>query len=233
MDMRVAAGTIAVYTDVQCPWSAVVLHRLRQARRRLGAQVDVHIDLRLWSIEEAMAMPVSRRAIDAETPVVSELVPELHWQPWNDEGGAFPVSSLLANEAVHAAKLQGWSAAEQLDAALRQAFFRYGRCITLRHVVLDVASHCDRVDAGMLEKTLDDGTARGEMMAEYHRARFAVGRTPHLFFADGYDIVNPGVEVAWSGEVTGDGYPTIECEFPGVFDGLVRRAQATMQGSGR
>lgn len=225
MEMHVAAGTIAVYTDVMCPWSAVVLHRLRQARRRMGAEGRVHFDLRLWSVEEAQHVPQSRRRLDAEVPVIRELVPELRWSPWPSDD-QFPVTSLLANEAVHAAKLQGWGAAEQLDAALRQAFLREGRCISLRHVVLEVAAGCDLVDAGMLEKSLDDGAARGDMMDEFRRARHVVARTPHLCFADGYEVVNPGVTVAWSGGAEGAGYPSIDAEYPGEFTGLVRRALA-------
>ncbi len=41
-------------------------------------------------------------------------------------------------------------AAEQLDMALRLAFFRDSRCISLHHEILDIASGCDRVDTDAL-----------------------------------------------------------------------------------
>lgn len=223
-DVRVAQGTIVVYSDVACRWSTIAVHRLLQARRRLGLDEEVHLEHRLFSLEDAYRAPLSRRTYDVELAAAAAVVPELHWHAWSGDPEAFPVTSLLANEAVCAVRHQGSDAAEELDMALRQAFFRDGACISLRHVVLDVAEGCLRVDAGMLEKALDEGSARGEMMAEYHRSRLRVRRSPHLFVADGYEVVSPGLDVSW---VDGpDGYPVVEAEYPGVFDGLVRRAAA-------
>ena len=53
---------------------------------------------------------------------------------------------LPALEAVQAAKAQSWHASEQLDRALRKAFWAQGRCISMRHVILDVAKQTGAVD---------------------------------------------------------------------------------------
>ena len=55
-----------------------------------------------------------------------------------------PVSTLLANEAVYAAKYQSRRAAEQLDVALRLGFWRNRRCVT----------GCDAVDVDQLADDL-------------------------------------------------------------------------------
>jgi hypothetical protein len=65
-----------------------------------------------------------------------------------------PVSTLLANEAVYAAKYQSRRAAEQLDVALRLGFWRDSRCVT----------GCDAVDVDQLADDLESGRARGTML---------------------------------------------------------------------
>ena len=55
---------------------------------------------------------------------------------WHADVPTWPRSTALANEAVHAAKSQSLSAASK-DTALRLAFFRDSRCISLLHEVID------------------------------------------------------------------------------------------------
>jgi hypothetical protein len=77
-----------------------------------------------------------------------------------------PVSTLLANEAVYAAKYQSRRAAEQLDVALRLGFWRDSRCVT----------GCDAVDVDQLADDLHSGRARGTMLARYQSCRDDVQR---------------------------------------------------------
>ena len=220
----VRPGTVAIYTDIVCGWSTVAIHRFLQARSRLGLDEQVHLDHRLFLLEDVNAFPVPKRFLDSEIPVLGPLAPELGWQLWQGDPATWPVSSLLANEAVHAAKEQGPRAAEELDHALRVALFRDSRCITLRHVILDVAGSCEHVDAGALKEALDSGRARGPMLADYEQHRDGVQGSPHLFFADGSDEANPGITKSWAGGGEGQGYPVVERDDPTVWDELVRRA---------
>ncbi|MFC6256393.1 hypothetical protein ACFP5Z_04965, partial [Kocuria oceani] len=94
----------------------------------------------------------------APPPVVGALDPELGGKPWQDDPSTWPITSLLANEAVHAAKAQAWAAAEELDMALRLAFFRGSGPISLLHEVLGLAAGCPAVDT-------DDPTAMANLVA--------------------------------------------------------------------
>ncbi|SDO15440.1 DsbA family protein [Geodermatophilus sp. DSM 45219] len=220
MTVDVTPGTVAVYTDVVCAWSTVALHRFYAARSRLGLDGAVRIDHRLFLLEDVNSFAIPMRMLNAELPVVGQLEPDLGITPWQGQPSDWPVTVLLANEAVHAAKTQSPAAAEQLDMALRLAFFRDSRCISMLHEVLDVARGCDAVDAGALAAALDDGRARGPMMADYRAHAGEVQGSPHFFLADGSDVHNPGTEQHSSAA----GYPVVDSDDPSVYDDLVRRA---------
>jgi hypothetical protein len=61
------------------------------------------------------------------------------------------------------------------------------------------------------------------MMRDYREHRDAVQGSPHLFFADGPDVHNPGIELRWVGE-QGAGFPVVDHDDPTVFRELVQRA---------
>jgi predicted DsbA family dithiol-disulfide isomerase len=133
-------------------------------------------------------------------------------------------------EAVQAAKEQSLAASEELDRALRVAFFAQGRCISLRHVILEVAGDCDGLDVAALADALDSGRARRAILDDWQAAgREGVRGSPHLFLADGTDAHNPGVTFHWEGEGEGEGeigLPVVDADEPGVYDELLRRASA-------
>ena len=128
-------------------------------------------------------------------------------------------------EAVQAAKLQSLEASEQLDRALRRAFLGESRCISLRHVILEVASECDGVEVGALAAALDDGRARRALLDDWATARGPdVRGSAHLFAPDGTNGQNPGILVAWEDDPA---KPTIEVDDPGGIDDLLTAAAAT------
>jgi predicted DsbA family dithiol-disulfide isomerase len=221
MTVDVPAGRVVVYTDVVCAWSTVALHRFYQARSRLGLDDRVRVKHRLFLLEDVNRFAIPERMVDAEIPVVGQLAPELGMCPWKGEPSAWPVTSLPANEAVHAAAAQSPPAAEQLDMALRLAFFRDSRCISMLHEIVDVARSCDLVDADAIAAALDDGRARGPMMADYRAHRDQVQGSPQFFLADGSSVHNPGIEMHADEE---GGYPVIDSDDPAVYDDLARRA---------
>ncbi|RBY81555.1 DsbA family protein [Blastococcus sp. TF02A-26] len=220
MTVEVAPGTVAVYTDVICAWSTVALHRFYTARSRLGLDDAVHVDHRLFLLEDVNSFAIPMRMLNAELPVVGQLEPELGITPWQGQPSDWPVTVLLTNEAVHAAKAQSPAAAEQLDMALRLAFFRDSRCISMLHEVVDVARGCDAVDADAIAAALDDGRARGPMMADYRTHAGEVQGSPHFFLADGSDVHNPGTEQHSSDAR----YPVVDADDPSAYEDLVRRA---------
>jgi hypothetical protein len=131
-------------------------------------------------------------------------------------------------EAVQAAKLQSLEASEELDRGLRRAFFGESRCVSLRHVILEVANSCETVDVARLAAALDDGRARRALFDDWAVARGTEVRgSAHLFAPDGANAQNPGIAVGWIGDAGGGGgAATIEADDPSAIDELVRRAAA-------
>ncbi|SEH48468.1 Predicted dithiol-disulfide isomerase, DsbA family [Mycolicibacterium rutilum] len=222
MAVNVEPGTVVVFTDVVCGWSTVALHRFYQARRRAGLDDRLRVDHQLFLLEDVNRFAIPKRLLDTEIPVVGALAPDFGWSPWQGEPSTWPITSLLPNEAVHAAKRQSPQAAEDLDMALRHAFFTDSRPISLLHEIVDVAQGCDSVDAETLRHDLDDGAARGEMMRSYRQHADEVQGSPHFFFPDGSDVHNPGIEIESQGE-PGAGFPVVTKDDPSAIDELLKR----------
>ncbi len=227
--VHVDPGTIVVFSDLSCAFAHLCIHRLLLARDEMRAPVRfVH---RHFVLEEVNRFPIPKHFLDSEVPQIAPLDIDAGWTVSNELPERWPVSTLLAMEAVRAVEEQGPDAHEQLDRALRLAFFRDHLCITLRHVILDVAATCPAVDAERLAVALDSGRCRADLIADHRLALDVVQGSPHVFLPDGSHIHNPGVEVTWLGE-QGTGYPRIDRWDPSVHAALVRRAMASPAPSG-
>ncbi|GAA1689631.1 hypothetical protein GCM10009765_43720 [Fodinicola feengrottensis] len=135
------------------------------------------------------------------------------------------MTTLPALEAVQACKAQGWTASEQLDRALRIAFWSDHRCISLRHVILDIAAETDGVDEIKLQQALDHGTFRSSVIDQFDQAGGGrVNCSPHVFLADGTNVPNPGVRVSWLNGGFGSGFPAINDDDPAAITRLLKRA---------
>ena len=66
--MRVAPGTLAVWSDLGCPWSHAVVWRLHDARRRLGLEDRLRFDHHAFPLELFNSEPTPRWHIDVEAP---------------------------------------------------------------------------------------------------------------------------------------------------------------------
>lgn len=217
-------GTILLYSDIGCPWAYAAAFRLHQARARLGLEEAVRIDPRPFPLELHNSQATPKLILDAEVPVVGAITPEADWQMWQGPDHDYPVTMLPALEAVEAAKEQGLRAAEQLDLALRRAFFSESKNVSMRHVIAQVAASCDQVEEAKLLDALDKGRARSAMMDAARRSLDDdVAGSPHLFLPDGTSMHNPGIEMHWEGE-HGEGFPVIDRDDPQVYEDLLRRA---------
>jgi predicted DsbA family dithiol-disulfide isomerase len=217
-------GTIVLWSDIACPWATVAAHRLRSERSRLGLDDRVVLDHRAFPLELVNGRCTPRRILGAEVPVAGALTPDFGWQVWRAPESEWPVTTLPALEAVQAAKAQGLAASDALDYALRRAFFAESRCISMRHVVLDVAASVDGLDADELAAALDDGRARHDVVEQWHEAEDGpVKGSPHLFLPDGSDVANPGITLHWEGE-HGSGFPVVDSDEPSIYETLLRRA---------
>ena len=217
---------IVVWSDIACPWATLAVHHLVAARDRAGMQGQIVLDHRAFPLEVINGRPTPKITLDAEIPVAGALAPAFGFRLWEAPAHEFPVSTLLALEAVQAAKAQSLPASEALDLALRRALFADSRCITMRHVILEVAAECATVDAARLEDDLDHGRHRALVMADQRQAEtIEVKGSPHVFLPDGTNVHNPGVEMHWEGGHDG-GFPVVDAHHDDVYDELVRSAAA-------
>ena len=223
--MQVTPGTIAVWSDLGCPWSHAVVWRLHDARTRLGLDGQVAFDHHAFPLELFNNEPTPRPLREAEARVAADLAPRAGWQHWSAPAHAWPVTMLPPMEAVQAAKLQSLAASEELDRGLRRAFWGESRCISLRHVILEVANECDTVDVAALSEALDDGRTRRALFTDWAVARGdEVRGSAHLFAPDGTNAQNPGIAIGWRDDGAGGGEAVIEADDPAAIDDLVRRA---------
>jgi predicted DsbA family dithiol-disulfide isomerase len=214
-------ATIEMWSDLLCPFAYVGLLRLRRARSRLG--LDVRIEHHTFPLE-LFNGPHPRRGTDTEAVGLGQIEPEAGFRVWTAADDLYPHTVLLAAEAVHAASAQSLAAGEELDLALRRAFWTESRSISHRQVILDVAAAIPPVDVDELTAALDDGRHRKQVMADFAVAGSdAIPASPTLLFADGTAVTNPGIEVHWEGPWA-QGFPIVDAHDPGVYDELLRRA---------
>ena len=223
--MEVPPNTVVVWSDLGCPWSHVVVWRLHDARRRLGLEGRVHFEHHAFPLELFNSEPTPRPMREAEWAVAATLAPRAGWQAWAASDHAWPVTMLPPMEAVQAVGLQSTAAAEELDRGLRRAFWGESRCISLRHVILEVANECESVDVAGLAEALDDGRARRRIADDWAVARTdEVRGAAHLFAPDGTNEQNPGIGIGWEDDGSPHGRYWIEHDDPGAIDAFVRRA---------
>lgn len=223
----VEPGTIAIFSDLICPFTHIAVHRLFTTRKRLGLDDQVRIDHHSFPIELLNGAPGTRHGSDSEIPTLGQLEPDAGWQLWQGPDYHYPNSVLLAFEAVHAAKNQGLHSSEDLDRALRRAFWAESATIQNLHTILDIAERTDTVDAAQLRQDLHDGIGRDALWADYATAQSnAVTMSPHLFLHDGTNHTNPGIELHWQGDWA-KGFPVIDSDEPTIYDTILTTAART------
>ncbi|TQS30149.1 DsbA family protein [Microbispora sp. KK1-11] len=219
-------GTIIIFSDIWCSFAHIAVHRLHRTRERLGLTDRVRFDHRAFPLELLNDAPSPRPGTDSEVGRMAALEPDAGWQLWQAKDWLYPSTTLPALEAVQAAKEQGFAASEQLDLALRKAFWAESRCISHRKVILDAAASTGVVDVDALAAALDDGRARRALSEQAAiAATDRVNCSPHLFLPDGTDHANPGIEVGWVGSY-GIGWPVVSSDDPSVFEDMLKRAAA-------
>ncbi|GAA2315489.1 dithiol-disulfide isomerase [Nonomuraea roseoviolacea subsp. roseoviolacea] len=221
----VAAGTVQVWSDLLCPFAYVGLLRLRRARERLGLDGAVRLEHRTFPLE-LFNGPHPRRGTDTEAVGLGQIEPEAQFRVWTAADDLYPHTVLLAAEAVHAASAQSRAAGEELDLALRRAFWTHSRSISHRQVILEVAGDLADgvVDVTELAAALDSGRHRADVMRDFAVSRTdAVPGSPTFRLHDGTTVHNPGIQVRWEGPWAA-GFPVVGSHDPGVYDDLLRRA---------
>jgi predicted DsbA family dithiol-disulfide isomerase len=223
--VEVAAGTIVVFSDIGCPWAHIAVWRLHDARRRLQLADAVRFDHRVFPLELFNSQPTPRDELEAELEACMEIEPRAGWEVWSAPDWAYPVTMLPPMEAVQAAKEQSLQASEELDIGLRRAFWAESRCISLRHVILEVARDCETLDLVQLADAIDSGRARRAIFRDWEVAKTdAVQGSPHVFLANGWNAENPGLHLDWSQRPDGQWSPALVRDDRDIYLELVRQA---------
>jgi predicted DsbA family dithiol-disulfide isomerase len=225
-DLTPKPGVITVFADIWCSFAHIAVYRLHQTRARLGLVDEISFDLRAFPLELLNERPSPRAGTDSEVGRMGQHEPGAGWQLWQEKEYLYPSTTLPALEAVIAVKEQGLHVSEQLDLALRRAFWAESKCISNRKVIMDAARSTGVVDTKALAEALDDGRARKALSTDAAiSATEQVNCSPHLFLPDGTDHANPGIEVYWEGDY-GVGWPVVSKDDPTVFEDLLKRALA-------
>lgn len=215
-------GTITVWSDIGCPWATLALHTLRAAARDRGQ--DVLLDHRAFPLELFNKIPTPKFIIDAEIVAIASHQPKLGWRLWTGLESEYPVTTLPAMEAVQAAKhpsVGGLRASDELDEALRQAFYVDSRCISIYPVILDIADQCEHVDSEALSAALASGQGRSQIYQQWKVAQGPeIQGSPHLFASGGFASHNPGATYHWTAK-PGEGFPRLEAYNSGWADALL------------
>lgn len=203
---------ITVWSDIGCPWATLALHTLHAVADERGQRILV--DHRAFPLELFNRQPTPKFIVDAETVILTARRPELGWRLWHGRESEYPVTTLPALEAVQAAKapaVGGLAASDELDTALRKAFYVDSKCISIHSVILDIAGECRSVDAKALGEALAVGSGRAEVYEQWRTAEGpGIQGSPHLFTPGGYAAHNPGTTVEWTGNPDHGGFPRFD-----------------------
>jgi predicted DsbA family dithiol-disulfide isomerase len=186
--------TVDVWSDIHCPWALVAVHRLRAARER--HHLDVVFAPRAWPLEWVNRHGTPRSIVVTETAALASHVPEL-FNAYSDD--SWPSTFLPAFELVAAARrLHGVRAAEDVDYALRLAFFRDSVDVSVRaglEAALSVAVVCGAdIDVDRVMREWTSSNPRADVLDDFTlSASLPIQGSPQIFWPDGSTTHNPGM----------------------------------------
>jgi predicted DsbA family dithiol-disulfide isomerase len=185
---------VDIWSEIHCPWALVCLHRLRTARDELGL-VDVVLDPRPWPLEWVNDRGTPRDIVATEAIVLAAEEPTLFSVYEND---SWPSTFLPAFELVAAARrVGGRRLAEEVDYALRVAFFRDQVDVSIAaglRQALDLVEAGGGVDADAIMHTWCTQPVRADVLADYETSKgLPIQGSPQVFAPDGETHHNPGL----------------------------------------
>ena len=207
---------VAVYSDLACPYAYITAYRLRTLRDDYrGRLIIAHKSL---ALEYVNRQPTPKRTLESECPFLMLAEPELPWEPWHAPLSEWPVTMWPAFEAVKCAERQDMTLADDLDWAIRSAFFSASHCVSMRHILLALA---EQVGLAMdrFARDFDSGQAKGLVIAEAREGweRLKVAGSPTLVLPSGRQVSAsaelglPEVEVDEQGYGRVTGYHAAPC----------------------
>jgi len=192
---------VDVWSDIHCPWAYVAVHRLRRARDAHG--LDVVFAPRAWPLEWVNGRGTPRAVVTTETAVLAGHEPELFTAYTGD---SWPSTFLPAFELVAAARrLYGVRAAEDVDFALRLAFFRDSFDVSIRAGLADALVIAAGLNAAVVpaevERAWVHTNPRADVAEDFRvSGGLPIQGSPQIFWPDGSTTHNPGMtDHRWRG----------------------------------
>ncbi len=184
--------TIAMYADLACPYAYVSAYRLRKLREEYRG--SVFIEHKSLPLEYINREPTSKALLESELPYLVREEPGIPYQPWRRAESEWPVTMWPAFEAVKCAQRQSLTLADDLDWAIRKAFFAESRCISLRHVLLELAQQVG-LDMERFADDFDRGVTKYQVLQEAQEGweRLRVEGSPTFVLPSGKQISNVGL----------------------------------------
>jgi predicted DsbA family dithiol-disulfide isomerase len=189
-----ASVEIDIWSDLHCPWASIAVHRLRQARERRG--LDVVLVPRAWPLEWVNGHGTPRDIVTTETAALASHEPELFSA---FTGDSWPSTFLPAFELVAAARrAHDVRAAEDVDYALRLAFFRDGVDVSvlagLRQALELAQQFNPGIDGERILSVWMNTATRADVDADYIVSKsLPIQGSPQVFWPDGSTTHNPGM----------------------------------------
>src|SRR6266545_8045376 len=185
-------ATIALYSDVHCPYAYVTAYRLRQLRQEYHDRIT--IAFKSLALEYVNRRPTPKPILDNETPILLLEEPEIPYQPWHAPLSEWPVTMWPAFEAIKCAERQGQDMAADLDWAIRTALFAESQCISMRHVLLALAEKVG-LDMSRFTEDFDSGVAKYQVFQEAQEGweRLKVEGSPTFVLPSGEQVSYPAL----------------------------------------
>lgn len=183
---------IEMYADLYCPYAYLAAYRMRQVREEYAGRVEiVHRSL---ALEYVNRESTPKRVLEMELPILMLEEPDIPYQPWSAPDSAWPVTIWPAFEAVKCAERQNLALADELDWRIRVAFFAESRCISMRHVLIELADEAG-LDVERFTADFDSGVAKQQVVEEARRGweTIKVDGSPTFVLPDGKQVSNPGL----------------------------------------
>jgi predicted DsbA family dithiol-disulfide isomerase len=150
---------IALYSDVHCPYGYITAFRLRKIKDEYRGRI--RIQHKSLALEYVNKRSTPRVILSEETPILLLQEPEIPYQPWSRPDSEFPVTMWSAFEAVKCAQNQSDDFAHELDWLIRRAFFADSQCISMHHVLFELAEEAG-LDMTQFENDFLSGAYRRE-----------------------------------------------------------------------
>lgn len=183
---------IALFADLSCPFAYVAHAHWRRMREHYKGRIAIRH--RSLALEYVNRVSTPKAELDVELPILLVEEPDIPYSPWRAPVSEWPVTIWPAFEAVECAERQSIELADELAWTIRVAFFSESRCISMRHVLMQLAEQSG-LAMRRFEADFDSGRYRQQVIDDAREGweRLAVPGSPTWILSSGEAIADFGL----------------------------------------